>query len=119
MIFHLARTLRSRRAFVALCLPYVLAAIFVDFLHVGPQFRAGTPAFETADAFDTHSTGPRSDDRCPACLWLQASVPLGSPVVSHSPAQVASSEIETPRTPQSDSPVQHPTVPRGPPPAFS
>jgi hypothetical protein len=99
-------------------MPYVLASIFVQFLHAGPQVGAAAAAFSAGTVVHADSQGSKSDDSCPACLWLHASVPLGSPVLSHEPARVASSEIEPPGTAQPDSPAQHPTSPRGPPPSL-
>jgi hypothetical protein len=96
-------------------MPYVLVAIFVDFLHVGPQFQPGPSAGASRTTTLAGSSTPRSDDRCPACVWLHASIPLDSPALSQQPAGVASSQIESFGAPGLDSLIHFPTAPRGPP----
>lgn len=114
MMSKLAHTPRSRRAFMALGLPYVLASIFVGFLHVGQPARTGPPEVVAGGVAVMAAPAARPDDRCPACIWLQIGVRLEPPVVSRVP-RVASAEIQALKTHRPDSPIQHPTAPRGPP----
>jgi hypothetical protein len=114
-MFHLGRTPRSRRTLAAACLPYVLVSIFVEFLHVDPQFRARVAPVAVGEASAVASRTSRTDDACPTCLWLRIGVRLGSRVLSPNPTVVVSAEIATPPADWPDSPVQHPTALRGPP----
>ncbi len=115
MSSHLARTPHSRRAFAAACIPYLLASIFVEFLHVDPQVRAGVPTFVVGQASVGVSEPSRPTDACPACLWLRIGVRLDSRVLSADPTRVVSAEVETLADDWSDSPVQLLTTLRGPP----
>ena len=110
-----------RRTFVAACLPYVMLAVFVDFVHVHTATNrplsvasSNGPAIEVA-VNDARQTG----SPCAVCLWLRAG-PRLAPQVSVEGAQTA---LQSESVQQIDdapvSPIPHPATFRGPPrPAF-
>jgi hypothetical protein len=118
-VLHLVRSSRVRRAFVWGCVPYLLLAVFADFLHVHPL-----PVPDSVVAGVVHHISPTParhpyripDTTCAICQWhrvgprLQAAA-LVARATLQAPALVASATAAVPK-----SPVPHPSAFRGPPP---
>jgi hypothetical protein len=113
----LIRHSRWRLAFVAVCLPYVLAAVLVDFVHLDTprsgRAARGCAAFEAGPSRPAPAEG--TDSSCPACAWLRVGhrsetrVSIGA--AAHTTvAQIVVLEVEWP-----DSPVRRQAALRGPP----
>lgn len=100
-------------------MPYLLASVFVEFLHVAPLQSHGTatpgaPVFTTARPMPT-AVGP---NECPACDWLRVSAgrAAGTGVwiaCDDVPGAAAARPVDSHARP-----VSAPTEFRGPPPAL-
>ncbi|MEO8360260.1 MAG: hypothetical protein ABI672_09545 [Vicinamibacteria bacterium] len=108
---------RWRRTLVAACLPYVLLAVFADFLHVHSAW--------TRMVASNTNQGPSLSDKvegarqpgapCPLCLFLRDAPRLTS-LLSVEAARVTTiPKIWLPPADAPASPIPHPTAFRGPP----
>jgi hypothetical protein len=106
-----------QRTFLAACLPYVLLAAFVDFVHV---HAAPYPPFSLAASNGPAVAGSvdgarQTGSACPVCLWLRAG-PRLAPQVSIEAAEAAVRSEVAPSTDDAPaSPIPLPAAFRGPP----
>jgi hypothetical protein len=117
-VLHLVRSPRVRRAIAWSFVPYLLLAVFADFLHVHPL-----PVPDSAVAGIVHHLTPPPgrhpyrlpDTTCAVCQWhrvgprLQAATAVAQAAIPE-PALVASPTAAVP-----ESPIPHPAALRGPP----
>jgi hypothetical protein len=65
---------RWRQTFVAICLPYLLVSVLVDFVHV--HLPAGAATTQTAAFAAPSRSTPQPDYTCTSCAWLRSGVQL-------------------------------------------
>jgi hypothetical protein len=114
----LVRSLRVRRALVWSLVPYLLLAVFADFLHVHPLvFPEPAMASEARQVVRTPSPHPprTPDTTCAICQWHRVgsqhqAIASIAPAARPAPAPVISLTATEP-----ESPVPHPRAHRGPP----
>jgi hypothetical protein len=101
-----------RRAWVAACLPYLLASLFVDFVHVDPpEGNAPVSMAAPSAAQPTDGSGPA----CPTGAWLRLGQSFSTPFSFATTAQAVVRPVALPATICPDSPVPLPRALRGPP----
>jgi hypothetical protein len=109
-----------RRACAAACLPYVLAALLVDFVHLQPPPGAGISIDAVGSTVQAgpSSTTPADDGAhsCPACAWLRIGQRVETQLSFRVAIQASIAQIGLLETRWCDSPVPRHTALRGPPP---
>jgi len=105
---------------VAACLPYALAAVLADFVHVhSPQSGRASPRAVGATVEARPTPPPPADSAdysCPACAWLKIGHRTESRISIGAATQTATAQIVLIETEWPDSPVSRHTALRGPPP---
>lgn len=123
MLHRFIRLHRARTALIAALLPYLLTAVFVDFLHVHPQAADmevcvdhSVRSVEPVPAQDGQPFDHQGDP-CPACVWLRISYRV-EPAFSIAPAFHALNEApQTIPYLAPDLASRQPAALRGPPPS--
>jgi hypothetical protein len=102
---------------VAACLPYVMLAVFVDFVHVHAAPNGGLPSvkFGGPAVTGTLDPAPQTGSSCPVCLWLRVGPRLPSQVSIDACGTDVHSEFAANTAEQPLSPIPHPAAFRGPP----
>jgi len=111
-----------RRAFVAACLPYILLAAFVDFMHVhsAPARPLSLATSHGPAVAGAANAAAQTGAACPVCLWLRAGPRLVSQVSIEAAVTAVHSAFAPHLGDAPPSPVPHPSSFRGPPrPSFA
>ena len=117
----LVRSPRSRQAFVWCCVPYLLLAVFADFLHAHPLLTQGVPTaaiFRHVSSVAAEGVHRLPERSCAICQVQRIRPNLqDKTAATHNriaaPTLVIAISAAAPK-----SPVPHPAAFRGPPPAF-
>jgi hypothetical protein len=118
---HLVRSSRSRRAFVWCCVPYLLLALFADFLHAHPLLTSDVASVgifhqvPSAAAERAHRLPERS---CAICQAQRIRPTLQDKTVATHDRRAAATMVVAIPAAAPKSPVPHPSAFRGPPSAF-
>ncbi len=116
---HFIRHSRWRRAFVGACLPYLLLAMFVDFLHGHRPDAAPAPPPGVAHvALPPAGPDATPDYACPVCAWLRMGPRLDAPFSLGACAEAISRFLVAPAVEPPDSSNDFPIRFRGPPSAI-
>ena len=118
---YLLRSSRSRNALVWCCVPYLLLAVFADFLHTHPLLTPAGPGVGifhrtvSAAAERTHGIPPNS---CAVCQ-VQRIRPRVQPKTAATATKLVARALVAPVRPTApESPVPLPSAFRGPPQAL-
>jgi hypothetical protein len=115
------RSSRVRRVFVWSCVPYLLVALFADFLHAHPLLNPDAPAIGIIQHLPS-AAAPRThrnpNTTCAICQMQRVRTRLqpktsGTRVTLAAPTLVVAIDATVPQ-----SPVPHPSAFRGPPRTF-
>jgi hypothetical protein len=101
---------------MAACLPYLLLAAFVDFVHVDRQAETAAPASDTVRLAGPAAPAGAHDQACPICAWLRVGPGLDTPIAPGACADLVARMIAPIRLTPPESPVPLPAQFRGPPP---
>jgi hypothetical protein len=106
------------------CLPYALAAVFVDFVHVDPPGNGRVPLNGPSAMVEAAPSTPPpagdGDSSCPACVWLRVTHRTGAHVSIDLARRAAIAEIVVLDCEWPDNPIPRDAALRGPPrPTFS
>lgn len=113
---HFRRTRRWRQIFIAFCLPYVLASVLVDFVHVHPPAAAAPTVAGSAAIAQPSRSAPQPDYTCTVCVWLRSGLQLTPNTTDTLAAGVtATAFVLTPDAVRPDAPIARSELLRGPP----
>jgi len=113
---HVRQSRRWRQTLFALCLPYLLASVLVDFVHVHRQPVATASALAGEVGVTAPRQAPRPDNPCTACLWLRTGLQLTPHAAATLAAGVATTAfVLPPDAVRPDTPAAPSTLLRAPP----